>query len=98
MFNDDDDNEDGRRDWLDWVHTFLRATVMLSIMYFYSSTVRILMIGLLGFLIYLYQAGWFLLRTVPRGLFYNYFDTVFMTFLSPTLHIQFYIPCFNIFS
>eukprot|EP00795_Rhopilema_esculentum_P001215 gene1215-15585_t len=56
MFDDEDENGDGRRDWLDWVHTFLRLSVMLSIMYFYSSTTRILMISLLGFIVYLYQA------------------------------------------
>ena len=67
MFDDDDENGDERRDWLDWIHTFLRATVMLSIMYFYSSTVRILMISLLGFIIYLYQAGWLAIRRARGG-------------------------------
>ena len=67
MFDDDDENGDERRDWLDWIHTFLRAAVMLSIMYFYSSTIRILMISLLGFLIYLYQTGWLTLRRAGGG-------------------------------
>ena len=67
MFDDDDENGDGRRDWLDWVHTFLRLSVMLSIMYFYSSTTRILMISLLGFIVYLYQAGWLNWRRQARG-------------------------------
>jgi len=66
MFDDDDENGDENRDWLDWFHTFLRATVMLSIMYFYSSTTRILMISLLGFIIYLYQTGWLTLRRAAR--------------------------------
>ena len=67
MFDDDDENGDEHRDWLDWFHTFLRATVMLSIMYFYSSTIRILMISLLGFIIYLYQTGWLTLRRGAGG-------------------------------
>lgn len=67
MFDDDDENGEERRDWLDWIHTFLRATVMLSIMYFYSSTIRILMISLLGVIIYLYQAGWLTLRRQRAG-------------------------------
>eukprot|EP00794_Sanderia_malayensis_P018514 gene18514-20370_t len=68
MFDDDnDENAEGRRDWLDWVHMFMRASVMLSIMYFYSSTIRILMIGLLCLLIYLYQAGWLLHIRNLRG-------------------------------
>ena len=67
MFDDDDENGDENRDWLDWVHTFLRVSVMLSIMYFYSSTIRILMISLLGFLIYLYQNGWLTLRRARQG-------------------------------
>lgn len=67
MFDDDDENGEGRRDWLDWIHTVIRAGVMISIMYFYSSTVRILMISLLGFIIYLYQAGWLTFRRQRRG-------------------------------
>ncbi len=70
MFDDEDENGDGRRDWLDWVYAFLRASVMLSIMYFYSSTIRILMIGLLGLIIYLYQAGWLFVGRRPRGMLF----------------------------
>ncbi|XP_028619694.1 homocysteine-responsive endoplasmic reticulum-resident ubiquitin-like domain member 2 protein isoform X2 [Grammomys surdaster] len=35
--------EDLNRDWLDWVYTFSRAAVLLSIVYFYSSFSRFIM-------------------------------------------------------
>ncbi|XP_049457913.1 homocysteine-responsive endoplasmic reticulum-resident ubiquitin-like domain member 2 protein isoform X3 [Epinephelus fuscoguttatus] len=38
--------EELNRDWLDWVYTFSRAAILLSIVYFYSSFSR-------------HQAGWF---------------------------------------
>ena len=81
MFDEDDENGEERRDWLDWIHTFLRASVMISIMYFYSSTVRILMISLLGFIIYLYQAGWLTLRRQRPGKpCYSFFFCFFFFF------------------
>ncbi|XP_062385611.1 homocysteine-responsive endoplasmic reticulum-resident ubiquitin-like domain member 2 protein [Sardina pilchardus] len=52
------DGEDQNRDWLDWVYTGARAVVLLSIIYFYSSFNRFVMVigGML--LLYLHQAGW----------------------------------------
>ncbi|XP_076158280.1 homocysteine-responsive endoplasmic reticulum-resident ubiquitin-like domain member 2 protein isoform X1 [Alosa pseudoharengus] len=52
------DGEDQNRDWLDWVYTGARAIVLLSIIYFYSSFNRFVMVigGML--LLYLHQAGW----------------------------------------
>lgn len=47
------------RDWLDWLYTSLHAVMLLSIVYFYSSTSRFLLVTLLAFLLYLYQNGWF---------------------------------------
>ncbi len=76
----DDENEDGRRDWLDWVHMLMRASVMLSILYFYSSTMRIVMIGFLGLLIYLYQNGWLFHRRRMRG---KYPRTDILTLILP---------------
>lgn len=62
----DNDNENPRnRDWLDWLYTSLRAFMLLSIVYFYSSTSRFVMVTLLAFLLYLYQNGWFTPRRVP---------------------------------
>ena len=63
---DDDDNENPRnRDWLDRLYTSLRAFMLLSIVYFYSSTSRFIMVTILAFLLYLYQNGWFTPRRVP---------------------------------
>jgi len=57
----EDEDEEGRvreRDWLDWVYMLMRATMLMAIVYFYSTTSRFLLVSLLGFIIYLYQAGW----------------------------------------
>jgi len=63
-----DDGGNGRnRDWLDWVYMSMRALMLMSIVYFYSSTSRFLMVSLLGFLVYLYQAGWFTPQRVQQA-------------------------------
>ncbi|XP_036049713.1 homocysteine-responsive endoplasmic reticulum-resident ubiquitin-like domain member 2 protein [Onychomys torridus] len=54
--------EDFHRDWLDWVYTFSRAAVLLSIVYFYSSFSRFIMVMGAMLLVYLHQAGWFPFR------------------------------------
>lgn len=47
-------NEDElNRDWLDWLYTVSRATVLLSIVYFYSSFSRFIMVIGAMLLIYL---------------------------------------------
>uniref|UniRef100_H0VLL7 Homocysteine-responsive endoplasmic reticulum-resident ubiquitin-like domain member 2 protein n=1 Tax=Cavia porcellus TaxID=10141 RepID=H0VLL7_CAVPO len=56
--NEDDFN----RDWLDWVYTFSRAAILLSIVYFYSSFSRFVMVMGAMLLVYLHQAGWFPFR------------------------------------
>ncbi|XP_004629633.1 homocysteine-responsive endoplasmic reticulum-resident ubiquitin-like domain member 2 protein isoform X1 [Octodon degus] len=56
--NEDDLN----RDWLDWVYTLSRAAVLLSIVYFYSSFSRFVMVMGAMLLVYLHQAGWFPFR------------------------------------
>ena len=56
---DDNDNNARNRDWLDWMYMCMRGLMLLSIIYFYSSTSRFLMVVLLGFILYLYKAGWF---------------------------------------
>lgn len=58
VLNEDDFN----RDWLDWVYTFSRAAILLSIVYFYSSFSRFIMVMGAMLLIYLHQAGWFPFR------------------------------------
>ncbi|CAL9691690.1 unnamed protein product [Knipowitschia caucasica] len=51
--------EDMNRDWLDWVYTFSRAAILLSIVYFYSSFSRFFMVLVAMLVLYLHQAGWF---------------------------------------
>ncbi|KAM9383739.1 homocysteine-responsive endoplasmic reticulum-resident ubiquitin-like domain member 2 protein isoform 1-T3 [Pholidichthys leucotaenia] len=51
--------EELNRDWLDWVYTFSRAAILLSIVYFYSSFSRFVMVMMAMLLLYLHQAGWF---------------------------------------
>ncbi|XP_044737109.1 homocysteine-responsive endoplasmic reticulum-resident ubiquitin-like domain member 2 protein [Chrysoperla carnea] len=47
------------RDWLDWFYVLSRLTVLLSIVYFYSSPLRFIIVFLLGCTMYLYQIGFF---------------------------------------
>ncbi|KAM6958842.1 homocysteine-responsive endoplasmic reticulum-resident ubiquitin-like domain member 2 protein [Aplochiton taeniatus] len=51
--------EEQHRDWLDWVYTVSRAAILLSIVYFYSSFSRFIMVMGAMLLLYLHQAGWF---------------------------------------
>lgn len=57
---DEEEEEAAQRDWLDWVYTVSRATVLLGIVYFYSSFGRFLVVTGIALLMYLYQGGWFL--------------------------------------
>ncbi|XP_061771437.1 homocysteine-responsive endoplasmic reticulum-resident ubiquitin-like domain member 2 protein isoform X2 [Nerophis ophidion] len=64
VLNDDELN----RDWLDWMYTLSRASVLLSIVYFYSSFSRfVLAVGAM-LLVYLHQAGWFPFRPQDQNL------------------------------
>lgn len=48
-------NEDElNRDWLDWVYTFSRAAILLSIVYFYSSFSRFVMVMMAMLVLYLW--------------------------------------------
>ncbi len=49
----DDDEENVNRDWLDWVYTFSRFTVLISIVYFYSTLGRFVIVFGLFFLLYM---------------------------------------------
>lgn len=53
-----DDDDEQNRDWLDWFYWLSRAIVLFSIVYFYSSFSRFLVVVALGFTMYLYQIGW----------------------------------------
>ncbi|XP_047455120.1 homocysteine-responsive endoplasmic reticulum-resident ubiquitin-like domain member 2 protein isoform X1 [Mugil cephalus] len=64
VLNEDDLN----RDWLDWLYTLSRAGVLLSIVYFYSSFSRFIMLAGAMLLVYLHQAGWFPFRPEQQNL------------------------------
>nr|XP_033786085.1 homocysteine-responsive endoplasmic reticulum-resident ubiquitin-like domain member 2 protein isoform X2 [Geotrypetes seraphini] len=49
--------EDFNRDWLDWMYTFSRAAILLSIVYFYSSFSRFIMVMGAMLLVYLQDGG-----------------------------------------
>uniref|UniRef100_H3DJM9 Homocysteine-responsive endoplasmic reticulum-resident ubiquitin-like domain member 2 protein n=1 Tax=Tetraodon nigroviridis TaxID=99883 RepID=H3DJM9_TETNG len=51
--------EELNRDWLDWVYTVSRAVILLSVVYFYSSFSRFVMVMIAMLVLYLHQAGWF---------------------------------------
>jgi len=51
--NDDDDDDMGNRDWLDWVYTFIRFMLLLCILYFYSSFDRFIATMVLVVIVYL---------------------------------------------
>ncbi|XP_070995830.1 homocysteine-responsive endoplasmic reticulum-resident ubiquitin-like domain member 2 protein isoform X1 [Oncorhynchus clarkii lewisi] len=56
-------NEDElNRDWLDWMYTVSRAAILLSILYFYSSFGRFVMVIGAMLLVFLHRAGWFPFR------------------------------------
>ncbi|KAJ8271908.1 hypothetical protein COCON_G00107670 [Conger conger] len=60
-----EDEEDGNRDWLDWAYTAARFSVFLSIVYFYSSLSRFLLVMSSLLFMYLHTAGWFPFRRRP---------------------------------
>ncbi|KAM9310588.1 LOW QUALITY PROTEIN: homocysteine-responsive endoplasmic reticulum-resident ubiquitin-like domain member 2 protein [Pholidichthys leucotaenia] len=59
VLNDDEQ----KRDWLDWLYTVVSCRgVLLSIVYFYSSFSRFIMVVGAMLLVYMHQAGWFPFR------------------------------------
>jgi len=55
----EDDDEVNNRDWLDWFYWASRAIVLFSIVYFYSSFTRFILVLATAALMYLYQIGAF---------------------------------------
>ncbi|KAF5280323.1 hypothetical protein FQR65_LT03132 [Abscondita terminalis] len=53
------DPENPDRDWLDVFYILTRALIFISIVYFYSSLLRFFFVLCMGFVIYLYQIGFF---------------------------------------
>uniref|UniRef100_A0A8C1XK86 Homocysteine-inducible, endoplasmic reticulum stress-inducible, ubiquitin-like domain member 1 n=1 Tax=Cyprinus carpio TaxID=7962 RepID=A0A8C1XK86_CYPCA len=62
-----EDEEDMNRDWLDWVYTASRFGVFLSIVYFYSSVSRFILVMSSLIIMYLHTAGWFPFRLRPQA-------------------------------
>ncbi|XP_012674297.1 homocysteine-responsive endoplasmic reticulum-resident ubiquitin-like domain member 1 protein [Clupea harengus] len=60
-----EDEEEMNRDWLDWLYTAARLGVFLSIVYFYSSLSRFILVMSSLLLMYLHTAGWFPFRRRP---------------------------------
>ncbi|XP_059468347.1 homocysteine-responsive endoplasmic reticulum-resident ubiquitin-like domain member 2 protein isoform X2 [Neocloeon triangulifer] len=56
---DDDIGGNRQRDWLDYFYISSRMLVLISIVYFYSSLHRFLLVTSLGMLLYLYHIGYF---------------------------------------
>uniref|UniRef100_A0A1L8DU04 Putative cysteine-responsive endoplasmic reticulum-resident ubiquitin-like domain member 2 protein n=1 Tax=Nyssomyia neivai TaxID=330878 RepID=A0A1L8DU04_9DIPT len=48
-----------QRDWLDTFYAFSRLMVLVTLVYFYSSPMRCLIVVAIGVLIYLYHSGFF---------------------------------------
>ena len=49
----DDDEDEANRDWLDWVYTLCRFMVLISIVYFYSTLGRFVLVFGFFFVVYL---------------------------------------------
>ncbi|XP_051579887.1 homocysteine-responsive endoplasmic reticulum-resident ubiquitin-like domain member 1 protein [Myxocyprinus asiaticus] len=62
-----EDEEDMNRDWLDWVYTATRMGIFLSIVYFYSSVSRFILVMSSLLIMYLHTAGWFPFRQRPQA-------------------------------
>lgn len=57
LLDEDEDEDNANNDWLDKIYTFIRLMILLSIVWFYSSTGRFVMMIVLLAVIYLYQSG-----------------------------------------
>ena len=55
MMEDDIGNDRRDRDLLDWMYLLSRVVLLISIVYFYSSISRFLLVAFIGGLVYLYQ-------------------------------------------
>ncbi|XP_049430446.1 homocysteine-responsive endoplasmic reticulum-resident ubiquitin-like domain member 1 protein [Epinephelus fuscoguttatus] len=57
-----EDEEDMERDWLDWLYSAARFSVLLMIVYFNSNLTRFLLVMSTLFIMYLHTVGWFPFR------------------------------------
>lgn len=58
------DDDERNRDWLDYFYILARLVVLFSIVYFYSSPARFMIVSFLGVAMYLYQVGFFRINPV----------------------------------
>lgn len=82
LFDDEEDEDNANRDWLDKIYTLCRIGVLLSIFWFYSSTSRFLLLVLTFVLIYLYQCGFFQIFLRNRGRYFHQFPFLWLLFIS----------------
>ena len=64
---DEEEEENVNRDWLDHVYMGVRILMLLSIFWFYSSAERLLLMAVAMFVVWLLQSGWFNLNRAPRN-------------------------------
>lgn len=67
MVQADDDEDNGQRDWLDYVYMAVRISMLMSIFWFYSSAERLIIMGLIVFVVWLIQSGVFNLNRAQRN-------------------------------
>ena len=67
MMQGDDDEDNGQRDWLDYVYMAVRISMLMSIFWFYSSAEKLFFLGLVLFIIWLVQSGMFNLNRAQRN-------------------------------
>ncbi|XP_009569520.2 homocysteine-responsive endoplasmic reticulum-resident ubiquitin-like domain member 1 protein isoform X2 [Cuculus canorus] len=60
-----EEEEDGNRDWLDWLYSATLFYVFVNIIYFYSSVSRFLLVMGGTVLMYLHHVGWLPFRRRP---------------------------------
>lgn len=65
MMQGEDEEENGQRDWLDYVYMAVRISMLMSIFWFYSSAERLIIMGLVVLIIWLVQSGVFNLNRAP---------------------------------
>lgn len=66
-----EEDDEINRDWLDWTYSAATFSVFLSILYFYSSLSRFLMVMGATVVMYLHHVGWFPFRQQPVQNFPN---------------------------
>ena len=71
----EEDEGEGGEDLLDWIYQFSRGAILLSIVYYYSSLSRVLIVLGLAGLIYLHQVG-------KNDLFQTFFSNISSSELS----------------